>query len=136
MREIEESLAGTGINVRFVAIGDAQTVEQFCSRFGVTGRCLPDPDKRTYRAMGLEQYNFLRLFTDAPLRKRRQENKAGGFSQNWKATRLENAAQLPGAAFFDSGGFVRWFHRGTHPGDLPPFSEMLRAAAAANSAAR
>ena len=112
--------------MRFVAIGDSETVRRFCARFGEETRCIADPDKRTYKAMGLESYNLLRLFTDRALRVRRNENTAAGFRQNWKATRIENSAQLPGAAFFDRDGVVRWVYRGKHPGDLPPIQQMLR----------
>jgi hypothetical protein len=59
------------------------------------------------------------------LKKRRAENAAAGFSQNWGATRLQDGAQLPGAAIVDSTGTIRWIHRGKHPGDLPPVGEML-----------
>lgn len=125
MREIDEEFERAGIAVRFVVIGEPSLAENFCSRFGDAARCIADPDKRTYKAMGLEDYNLWRIFTDRALRKRRRANKAAGFSQNWRATRMENAAQLPGAAFFDRNARARWVHRGTHPGDLPPMREML-----------
>ncbi|HZZ63876.1 MAG TPA: peroxiredoxin-like family protein [Candidatus Baltobacteraceae bacterium] len=125
MREVERSFESEGITVRFVAIGDPNTVRTFCARFGEETRCIADPDKRTYKAMGLGNYNLLRLFTDGALRVRRNENKTAGFRQNWKATRIENSAQLPGAAFFDRDGVVRWVYRGQHPGDLPPIKQML-----------
>lgn len=127
MREIEEEFERIGVAVRFVVIGTPQLAQEFCSRFGDAARCLTDPDKATYAAMGLEQYNLWRILTDGALRKRRKENKAAGFSQNWRATRMENAAQLPGAAFFDRSGRMRWVYRGKHPGDLPAMREMLGA---------
>jgi len=75
--------------------------------------------------MGLEQYNLLKLFTDPALKQRRAENKAAGFSQNWAETKIQDGAQLPGAAIVDASGTIRWVHRGAHPGDLPPMSDML-----------
>lgn len=125
MREIEREVSGAGIAVRFVVIGTPELAREFCSRFGDAQLCIADPEKRTYKAMGLEQYNLWRLFTDRELRERRKANKAAGFRQNWRATRMENAAQLPGAAFIDRDGIVRWIHRGKHPGDLPSMREML-----------
>ncbi len=127
MREVENEFDADGITVRFVVIGTPQLAREFCSRFGDPDRCLPDPDKRTYRATGLGDYNLWRIFTDRALRTRRKENKSAGFRQNWRATRMENAGQLPGAAFFDREGVARWIHRGKHPGDLPPMREMLEA---------
>lgn len=131
MRELEPQFAEAGIAVRFVVIGTPAEAEAFASQFGDASRCLADPEKETYKAMGLEDYNLLRLFSDKDLRKRRQENKASGFKQNWGATKLANAAQLPGAAVFDASGTIRWVHRGKHPGDLPPMSEMFEHARSA-----
>ena len=128
MRELEREFEGAGVTVRFVVIGTPELAAKFCQRFGDAARCLPDPEKRTYEAMGLEEFSFLKLFTDPDLRRRRKENKAAGFRQNWRATRLENAAQLPGAALFDAGGEARWIYRGRHPGDLPPMATMLELA--------
>jgi len=125
LRELEAQFAAAGIAVRFVVIGTPAEAEAFASQFGDASRCLADPKKETYKAMGLEDYNLLRLFSDRDLGKRRLQNKAAGFSQNWGATKLANAAQLPGAAVFDSSGAIRWVHRGKHPGDLPPMAEMF-----------
>lgn len=125
MRELEREFDAIGVNVRFVVIGTPELARDFCGRFGNASLCLSDPEKRTYKAMGLEDYKLWRLLFDRAVRKRRAENKAAGFSQNWRATRLENAEQLPGAAFFDADGVARWVYRGAHPGDLPPMREML-----------
>lgn len=125
MREAESDFKKAGIAVRFVAIGTPELAREFCARYNEGAVCLADPRKRTYKAMGLEEYNLWRLPFDRALRERRKENKSAGFSQNWRATRMENAAQLPGAAFFDRDGIVRWMYRGKHPGDLPAMREML-----------
>ncbi|MFN2461878.1 MAG: peroxiredoxin-like family protein [Candidatus Velthaea sp.] len=130
MREFDRTHGGSRIDVRFITIGSQATADAFCGRHGAGVPCIGDRDKRTYRAMGFENYNLLRLFTDPALRARRSENKAAGFSQDWRATRLGDGAQLPGAAVIDAAGIVRWVHRGTHPGDLPPMREMLERAAA------
>lgn len=126
MRELDAAFEKAGITVRFVAIGSSLEVATFCERFGDPSRCIGDPDKRSYKAMGLDDFNLLRLFSDADLKKRRAENRAAGFRQDWTATKLKNAAQLPGAALVDADGVVRWIYRGKHPGDLPPMSEMLQ----------
>ena len=124
MREIDaKDLAG--IEIRFVVIGTVEEAASFCAQFGDPKRCLADPDKVTYKAMGLDDFNLLKLFSDPDLRSRRRENKAAGFHQNWRATKLKNAAQLPGAAAIDANGVIRWLHRGMHPGDLPSMREML-----------
>lgn len=125
MREIDDRFEDAGVAVRFVVIGTPEEAARFCGKFGDAARCLSDPTKRTYKAMELEDFNLLRLFSDPDLAKRRNENREAGFRQNWRATKLKNAAQLPGAAFVDANGVVRWVYRGKHPGDLPPMREML-----------
>jgi len=128
LRESGYDPAKGAFSVRFVTIGSQAKAEEFCGQHGMAAYCIGDVDKRTYAAMGLEQFNLLKLFTDPALKKRRAENKAAGFSQNWGATKLQDGAQLPGAAIVDAGGTIRWLHRGAHPGDLPPVREMLERA--------
>ena len=128
MRELESEFAGAGISIRFVVIGTADEAKQFASQFGDASRAIPDARKESYLAMGLEEYNLLRLLSDKKLGRRRKQNKAAGFRQNWGATKLANAAQLPGAAVIDAKGIIRWLHRGEHPGDLPPMREMFEEA--------
>jgi hypothetical protein len=118
------------VAVRFVTIGSQAKAEEFCGRQGAGSLCIGDADKRTYRAMGLEGFNLFKLFTDPALKRRRAENKAAGFSQDWGATKLKDGSQLPGAAIVDSAGILRWIHRGTHPGDLPPMRDILERAEA------
>ena len=127
MREIAAQFEEAGVAVRFVVMAPPQEVARFCARFGEANRCVADPEKRTYEAMGLGRYNLLRLFTDPQLRERRAANRAAGFRQDWGATSLRNAARLPGAAFVDGSGTIRWLYRGAHPGDLPPMAQMLAA---------
>lgn len=128
MRELDQTVSDCGVTVRCITIGSQQKADEFCGRHSVFDRCIGDEDMRTYKAMGLGDYDLSRLQTDAALLERRAQNEAAGFRQDWDATKIEDAAQLPGAAFFDSDGIVRWLYRGTHPGDLPPMSDMLRAA--------
>ena len=128
MRESGYDPQGGPFRVRFVTIGSQAKAEEFCGQHGMAAYCIGDVDKRTYAAMGLEAFNLLKLFTDPALKKRRAENKAAGFSQNWGATKLQDGAQLPGAAIVDASGIIRWVHRGAHPGDLPPVDEMLERA--------
>jgi hypothetical protein len=125
LREFETTDPHTDLEVTFVTIGPQEKADAFCRRHGATAKCIGDEDKRTYRAMGFGDFNLLKLFTDPDLKRRRAENKAAGFSQNWRATRLQDGAQLPGAAAIDGAGVVRWVHQGRHPGDLPPMAEMI-----------
>lgn len=125
MRELDSQFDAIGVGVRFVVIGDRAKADEFCGKNGMADRCVPDPEKTSYAAMGLEDFGWLNFFTDKALKERRKENNAAGFSQDWKNTKLKDARQLPGAAFIDKDGIVRWYHAAEHPGDLPTMSAML-----------
>ncbi|MEO6912746.1 MAG: AhpC/TSA family protein, partial [Candidatus Baltobacteraceae bacterium] len=117
-----------GVTVRFVVIGTPEEAAQFCGQHGTADLCIADPDKLTYRAMNLEDFNLFKLFSDPALKRRRAENKAAGFRQNWGVTKLKNSAQLPGAALVARDGSILWLYRGSHPGDLPQMASMLEVA--------
>jgi hypothetical protein len=125
LREFDQTHPSGHLTVRFITIGSQAKAEEFCGLQNAAKLCIGDEDKSTYRAMGLESYNLLKLFTDPALKKRRLENKAAGFSQDWGATKLADGAQLPGAAIVDASGTILWVYRGEHPGDMPPMQEML-----------
>jgi AhpC/TSA antioxidant enzyme len=125
LREFDKQNRESRISVRFVTIGSQSKAEEFCALEDAAALCIGDEDKRTYRAMGLEDFNLFKLFSNSALKQRRAENKAAGFSQNWGATKLRDSAQLPGAALVDAEGKIRWLYRGAHPGDLPPVGDML-----------
>jgi hypothetical protein len=128
LREFDRENGGERIAVRFVAIGSQERVERFCGEWGAAELCVGDPHQASYRAMGLRNLNLFKLFTDADLKRRGEENHAAGFRQNWRETRPSDGARLPGAAVIDATGIVRWVRRGKHPGDLLPMAEMLRIA--------
>lgn len=130
MRELDSQFESLGLSVRFVVIGDTEKISRFCGAAGMADRCIADPGKASYAQMGFGRYNLFKLFSDKALIARRKENKAAGFSQDWGATRLKDASDLPGAALIDASGALRWVHRASHPGDLPTMTQMLATAAA------
>jgi hypothetical protein len=125
LRESDYDRENDGFDVRFVTIGSQEKAEEFCGKQELAARCIGDETKASYRAMGLENFNLLKLFTDPALKKRRTENNAAGFKQDWSATKMSDGAQLPGAAIIDAAGTLRYLHKGTHPGDLPPMQTLL-----------
>ena len=125
MRELDETLKGIGFSVRCITIGSQEKADEFCGRHGVFGLCIGDEDMHTYRSIGLGDLDLSQLQSDPALVQRRAENEAAGFRQDWDATRIEDAAQLPGAVVIDADGVIRWMYRGAHPGDLPPMRELV-----------
>ena len=92
MRESDYDAARDSFGVRFMTIGSQAKADEFCGKAGSKDLCIGDSDKRTYRAMGLDEFNLLKLFTDPALKVRRAENKAAGFKQDWGATKLRPGA--------------------------------------------
>jgi hypothetical protein len=131
LREVDQEFGRSKIAVRFVTIGSQAKAEEFCARHNPDAICIGDADMHTYKAMGLSDFDLTKLQTTPELVERRNENEAAGFRQDWAATRIEDAAQNPGAAVLDRDGVVRRIHRGWHPGDLPPMRELYERARSA-----
>ena len=131
MRELAPEFERSGIAVRAITIGSQAKAETFCARHNPDAICIGDADMHTYKAMGLDDFDLTKLKTTPALTVRRAENEAAGFVQDWDETKIEDAAQNPGAAVIDAAGVVRWIHRGVHPGDLPAMKAMLQFAQAA-----
>ncbi|GAC1581535.1 MAG: hypothetical protein NVS3B7_16650 [Candidatus Elarobacter sp.] len=125
MREVDHEFERLGVAVRCITIGSQEKADDFCARHNPSATCIGDPDMHTYKAMGLSDFDLSKLQTTPELVARRNENESAGFRQDWAATRIEDAARNPGAAFLDAEGVIRWLHRGWHPGDLPPMRTLL-----------
>jgi len=128
LHDLDKEFAASGINVRAIAIGSQEKAEKFCAIHNPDAICIGDPDMHTYKAMGLDDFDLTKLKTTPALTARRAENEAAGFVQDWDETKIEDAAQNPGAAVIDENGVIKWIYRGVHPGDLPSLSSMLGAA--------
>ncbi len=112
MRELDQTIAAGGFAVRCITIGSQAKAEEFCARHNPSAQCIGDADMHTYKAMGLDDFDLTQLKTFPGLQERRAENEAAGFVQDWDETKLEDAAQNPGAAVIDEDGVLRWIHRG------------------------
>jgi len=62
LRESDKQNPGRRVAVRFVTIGSQAKAEQFCAQQNAASLCIGDEDRRTYRAMGLEDFNLLKRF--------------------------------------------------------------------------
>jgi hypothetical protein len=131
VREQRSGIDAAGLAVACVVQGTADDVRRFCGRHGIEALCVPDPDKASYRAMGLERTSWGALLRpSSDLKRRRGEARASGCGVSLSGTfrRHSDVLQLPGAALVARGGEILWLHRGTHPGDLPPIARLLEVA--------
>lgn len=128
MRERQSEFEKRGVVLVCVVQGTAADAARFCGRHGVESLCIPDPQKESYRALGLERTSLWKIVFASPEAKRRHaEAKRAGCSNNLEGARQKHSDvfQLPGAALVAEGGTILWLHRGEHTGDLPLADELL-----------
>ncbi|MGH7263347.1 MAG: AhpC/TSA family protein [Candidatus Rokuibacteriota bacterium] len=128
MRETLPEFERRGVRVAAVVQGTAEEAARFCGRHGVERICVPDPDKASYRAIGLPRTSWGALVFALPaLRRRRAEARAAGCANSLTGTlrKHSDVLQLPGAAVIGRDGRILWVHRGAHPGDLPSAAALL-----------
>lgn len=118
------------LNVRLACIvqGNAKDAAGLCGEYGLTPQCVPDPKKVSYKKLGLDRATWMELVRPSDeLRRRRKENRDGGFSINFKRSMKGTCdiLLLPGAALIARGGKILWLHRGANPADLPTADELL-----------
>lgn len=116
---LHDRLGAAGIDLVCVVQGTAEEAGTFWPFQDI--RCVPDPDKRTYKLIGLDRTNLLKiLFPVDALKRRRTEATERGCTMDNRGTVLPSSdiLQLPGYALIDSGGKILLVHRGKHTGDL------------------
>jgi len=122
---LHRKLAEQGIDLLCVVQGTKEEAALFWPFEDIP--YFPDPDKRTYRTMGFEKTNLLKIFfPNADLKKRRVAVSELGCSMNKSGTKSKSSdiLQLPGLVLVDSNQKIVWIHRSTHTGDLD-LSEAL-----------
>ena len=129
MREKRAEFEKCGVRLRCIVQGSGEEAARFCGRYGLEEMCVPDPEKESYRRMGLGRTSWRKiLFASDALRQRRTEARQAGCSNNLRGAfqKHSDVLQLPGAALMARGGKILWFDRGAHSGDLPGVEELLR----------
>lgn len=117
-----------GVRLACVVQGTAAEAARFCGRHDIAQICVPDPEKESYRAMGLGRTRWREILrpTTELKRRRKEANEAGcGVSVSGALQKHSDVLQLPGAALIARGGKILWLHRGTHTADLPVAEELL-----------
>ena len=128
MRETLPRFDERGIRVGCVVQGVAEEMARFCGRHSVESVCIADPERESYRAMGLERTDWWSILLPTPEgRRRRAEAKAAGFPISLRGTfqKHSDVLQLPGAALVGQDGRIQWVHRGSSPSDLPLPTQLI-----------
>lgn len=133
LREKLPEIESHGARLACVVQGTAEEAARFCGRHGLAECAIPDPEKESFRAMGLGRCKVTDLLLPSDeLKMRRAEAAALGCGISLRGTFQAHSdiLQLPGAALVARGGRILWLHRGAHPADLPlpaQLAEVVRA---------
>ncbi len=85
LREQGPELEKLGVQLACIVQGDAEEAAEFCGQYGMAQKCIPDPQKETYRKFGLDRATWGSLLFPSPeLKQRRKENRAAGFAVSLK----------------------------------------------------
>jgi hypothetical protein len=128
LREKRSEFERRGVALACVVQGTAEEAARFCGRHGVESLCIPDPERESYRALGLARASLREiLFASPDLKRRRAEAKQAGCSNRLEGARQKHSDifQLSGAALVAAGGTILWLHRSKHTGDLPSADGLL-----------
>jgi hypothetical protein len=131
LREKRSEFERRGVALACVVQGTAEEAARFCGRHGVESICIPDPERESYRALGLGRASLRELiFPSDDLKRRRAEAKQAGCSNKLEGARQKHSDifQLSGAALVAAGGAILWLHRSKHTGDLPSADGLLEIA--------
>jgi peroxiredoxin len=127
LRDDRERFEAAGATVALIGLGTPSQAGAFCRRRGVPFSCLTSPDGEAHRAYGLRQGTLNQLAGPRVwgpwLRATTRGHHQGRFGQG-------DPARLPGTFVVDTGGVVRYAHRGRRADDTPPNEEVLDAVAA------
>ena len=126
MRGLEEAFLAADVRVACIVQAQPGQLPKECKPARhITW--ISDPEKESYRAMGLGAMPLRRMFAARDLRRRHKLAKARGFRQSWRRTfaRESGWLLLPGVALVDRRGRILWMHRGEHMGDIPPPDALL-----------
>lgn len=129
LRDRLSEFEGAGVHVACVVQGNSEETARFCGRHGVEQLCIPDPEKESYRAIGLGRTRWGEILSPSEdLKRRRKGADEAGCGVNIPGAMQKESdwLQLPGAALIAPGGRILWIHRGEHVGDLPTPEELLQ----------
>jgi hypothetical protein len=125
LREAYPKIEGMGAGALAVATGAAYQAQRLMDD-GVPFPCLVDPERRLYRARGIDHIaraQYLRPDTWRRYFRSLRRARPGRITGD--------ARQAPGVVVLAPDRTVRYLHRGVTLGDYPPLPEVVKAARSA-----
>jgi hypothetical protein len=121
LREAYPEITALGGDVLAVATGADYQARSLMAE-GLPFPALLDPDKRLYRALGIERIAWDQWFRPSTWRRY-----AGSIGHARQGRLTGDLLQAPGIAIFEPSGILRWLHRGRTLGDYPALTDILGA---------
>ena len=123
-----EEFQRRGVNLVAVGQGTEEEAAHYCGKYAAGFPCLGDPDRSSYRALGLGRGDWWSIvvkpfFTDTRESVRLIRQADLGASQ-LEAT---DVLQLGGVAIVDSQGVLRFLHVAETTADIPTNEEIFTA---------
>lgn len=123
---LNETLKENNITLTCVVQGDEKEIEMFWPFDNI--KVIGDPNKITYKKIGLERTNLFKiLFPSKKLKERRKEVTEMGCSLNKDGMKSQSSdiLQLPGALLIDKNKKIYYIHRGERTDDLDLSNKMI-----------
>ena len=121
MREALPEITSLGADALAVATGADYQARRLMAD-GLPFPALVDPDKRLYRALGIDRIRWDQWIRPSTWRRYRRSM---GRARQGRLT--GDILQAPGIAILEPPGILRWLHRGRTLGDYPSVTEILDA---------
>jgi len=126
LRDAGDRFGEAGAGVVLIGLGEPHYAAGFCAERDVPHDCVVQPDRSAHKAFGLRRGTTGELLGPAnwaPWLKNQVTGKhQGAFGQG-------DPAQLPGTFVVDTGGIVRFAHRGKRSSDVAKVEDVLAVAA-------
>jgi len=131
-KEMVETLAGAaqdieanGLTLAIVTQGTPDAAKPFCSNYAPSVICLADPERKAYRAYGLERANLFQTFLSLRVWKSNSRLKREkGWRTEWPP-KGQDAMQLAGTFVIGSDGKIRLPYYYDDIADHPPVDLLL-----------
>jgi peroxiredoxin len=120
------ALKAAGLNLIAVGLGEPKYAQHFCGKLAPNVTCLTDNTDISRDVYGLNRTAFQHLATGEFMKAVVQTSLSGHLQG--KAT--GNTRMLPGTFIVDRTGVIRYAHYSVHPGDEPPFEDLIAGAKA------
>lgn len=123
-----EELKRRGVQLVAVGQGSEEEAAHYCGRYASGFPCLGDPDRSSYRSLGLARGSWwstvVKPFVTDTRESLRLVRRADLRASQLEAT---DVLQLGGVAIVDSEGALRFLHVAETPADIPSNEEIFAA---------